>query len=576
MSTRKPSPRNRSFRPTRDDLEGRQLLSGVVSGTDIDGDQWKLELVGPGDVTVIKQPDSTGAPTGLNAPTEIQSITIGGTDPTKSKLEGTVTKSATGDGKVFFQSMSELPARSLRFAGIGLGLVAINAPDFWLGLTTPTTSTTAGTVAPSIALPDGVQTLRFGGVDTTHNRPAATSTTQSDVARVELGLPMYGGTRIVIDKSISSTQQAPPATGSSTPTTVQHGVNFAVSGRLQLFQANEIVGDKAHPPGQFGNQDPNASGSGGTMVESTFAGTNPFFVVTPSSVIRGTVGGQIGFLRVGGNATNFTTIVQDPTGNSTDLISNFYIGGETNNVMLIAPTGANTVQFGKGMDTVEIRTHQINQLSANRGAINSNVIVDTAIGHVELGGDVVDTKVITGTVQNFTDIINTVIGQSNSIFGGGQPEAPPLPLAAQPAGGMSVHVAGDVTNSLFAASVEPAGGVYGGPNQLVLPLGHINAQVEGTVNNADLTPDSPGMAFYASQLQLNKTPVAPVGVPEAPFRRPSNSFLPGLHDLRASTPPKTHPLAQKPKAHALATRPIHPQIARATPRGPVAVTRQKS
>ena len=48
MSTRKPSPPNRSLRPAAEDLETRQLLSGVASGTDIDGDTWTLRLVGPG------------------------------------------------------------------------------------------------------------------------------------------------------------------------------------------------------------------------------------------------------------------------------------------------------------------------------------------------------------------------------------------------------------------------------------------------------------------------------------------------------------------------------------------------
>ncbi len=36
-------------------------------------------------------------------------------------------------------------------------------------------------------------------------------------------------------------------------------------------------------------------------------------------------------------------------------ISNFSIGGETNNVMLIAANGARNIYFGKGMDNVEIR-----------------------------------------------------------------------------------------------------------------------------------------------------------------------------------------------------------------------------
>ena len=54
-------------------------------------------------------------------------------------------------------------------------------------------------------------------------------------------------------------------------------------------------------------------------------------------------------MRVGGNATNFTTFVtEDPLnvaaaeGQLDAKISNFYIGGQTNNVLLIAPSGSRT------------------------------------------------------------------------------------------------------------------------------------------------------------------------------------------------------------------------------------------
>ena len=59
--------------------------------------------------------------------------------------------------------------------------------------------------------------------------------------------------------------------------------------------------------------------------------------------------GQIGDVRVGGNATNFTTLAEEYAMTTTPVegaldakISNFFIGGETNNVMLIAPSGSRT------------------------------------------------------------------------------------------------------------------------------------------------------------------------------------------------------------------------------------------
>ena len=58
---------------------------------------------------------------------------------------------------------------------------------------------------------------------------------------------------------------------------------------------------------------------------------------------------------------------------------------------------------------------------------------------------------------------------------------------------MTVHVAGNVTNSVFAASVEPfqqrTSTKFGDPNQLVLPGGHITAKVEGTIDNSDRHPE---------------------------------------------------------------------------------------
>ena len=69
-------------------------------------------------------------------------------------------------------------------------------------------------------------------------------------------------------------------------------------------------------------------------------------------------------MRVGGAATNFTTFVtEDPLdvaaseGQLDAKIANFYVGGQTNNVMLLAPSGARDVSFGLGMDNVTINSN---------------------------------------------------------------------------------------------------------------------------------------------------------------------------------------------------------------------------
>ncbi len=78
------------------------------------------------------------------------------------------------------------------------------------------------------------------------------------------------------------------------------------------------------------------------------------------------------------------------------------------------------------MDTVDILSHVVNTLSANRGALNSNVYVDRTISKVTFGGDVVNTNVLSGYVQNFSDIISTVTGQAsvNTFSPTPQPGAP--------------------------------------------------------------------------------------------------------------------------------------------------------
>ena len=103
MATRRPG--KRAFRPSTESLETRKLLARVITGIDLDGDTWELRLVGPGDLSVINQPDATDAPVPLGEPALIASIAVGGADPMQSQLVGRVTpglypRGITGEGAV--------------------------------------------------------------------------------------------------------------------------------------------------------------------------------------------------------------------------------------------------------------------------------------------------------------------------------------------------------------------------------------------------------------------------------------------------------------------------------------------
>lgn len=539
MSTRKLHPRTRALRPSAEGLETRQLLAATVSGIDVDGDQWTLRLVGPGALTVVKQNGADGNPAPLASNTEISKITIGGTNPLQSRLIGTVKKGPNGDGKVFFENFTELANRG-EHSSNGDGPLAIAMPGFWLGVTSPpSTSTTTAPSPPSITIPDGTATLEFGGVDTTHGRTATPpSTATSDRAVVSIGVPAFGGVRIVVDKSISSTESVPPASGSSatTPTTIQHAVVFEVSGRLNLFQANEIKGDATNPPGQFSNQVPGASGFGGTWVISGTAGAGTLTSFLSNPQLSGGLTGSIGNIRIGGNATNLSAMVFDATGTGEAHLSNFSIGGETNNILVVAPNGSRNLNFGNGMDEVQVYSHVINTLQANRGALNSTVVSDRTISRAQFGGPVEGTNVLSGYQQNFSTIISDVTGQATvSAFSPTpSPAPPPQVLDAQIGGGMQVLVAGDVTNSVFAASVQPFTGsdgvpVFGTKRDLKLPDGHISAKVEGVINNSGATPDSPNKAFFAQTVKLASGPVIPPNAPQQPYPGPKQpTSLPGV------------------------------------------------
>jgi hypothetical protein len=339
---------------------------------------------------------------------------------------------------------------------------------------------------------------------------------------------------------------------------------FVVDGRLNLFQANAIEGNTT---------------SG--LVPTQFAGTTPSSGTSPGGtyvISQASAGGtgQIGTVRILGNATNFTTLIdeflvvpsQTPTEGLLDAkINSFSVGGETNNVLLIAPSGSRNISFGLGMDNVIINSLAISSLRANRDATNSTVTVTRSIGNMLIGGPVENTNVQAGYVQSLFSDINvpatSLLGTGTGAFVGTPPPTitnrntnPTAGIAitalepyAQNGGSIRVRIAGDVTNSVFSASVDPnpsglspsvvdtAGQFekphgnrfpFGAPTNIVLPRGVINAKVEGTIDNSTnglVSTSAPAnAAFFARVVHLNKGPVIPPTVPYQPYPHP-----PALH-----------------------------------------------
>lgn len=623
MSMRKPAPSRRSLRPLAESLETRQLLSSLstvpsatVSGTDSKGDRWTLTLYGPGTLNVVDKNGTAFTPANQFTPDDISTITVSGTITSHSRLVGKVTYvPANSDGRVFFQQLTidntgeygQLDPALVRpkASTPQNGIAVVDMPHFWLGETSGTKPTAGSNVhsgfflAGGINALEGINVLRFGGVDTTF--PPASGmpldqTGQNNEFVINLGPPIAGGTSIIVNKVITGAGKVALPSG----TLPQDSVTFLVAGRINLFQANEIDGDTAAGmvPTQFvtpavlpANQLP-----GGTYLVSEAFGN---VVAT----------GQIGDIRIGGNATNFTAFALDrdiftPPPSIDPVtgpqVSNFFIGGQTHNVILVAPSGSRNVFFGQGMDNVFINTEFIQNLQANRGAIGSAVTVKRNIGNMVMGGDVLNTVIQSGYDQNLSAVANTPA--AGGVFNG---EAPPTIInrisnaAFNPAtfsplahGGGAIHgrIAGNVTNSIISVSVDPnpflpnPSGTntpgqfqnvtsktfpFGAPNNIVLPRGVLSLKVEGAVNNSAIqqgstaTPNplglpapavdpniAPTSAFFAKKVTIEHLPVIPPNVPEAPYPSPvpyhnGQRFLKGLFKIDNSVAHPSRPARKK-------------------------------
>src|SRR5271157_5336144 len=305
MSMRKPTPSRRSHRPVAESLETRQLLSSLsthpsasVTGTDTQGDVWTLTLFGPGTLNVVDQqgtafPATNGSDNGkpnvipVGEEQDINTIIVSGTVTSESRLVGKLVKEGTGSGagKVFFQQLTidntgeygqlnPLLVRP-RASVPQNGIAAVDMPDFWLGWTTgnaiatkPTAtsnfhsqvivtppspgvpevvSSTPFSLAGGINAPEGINVLRFGGVDTTYTTPvssdnpsggtALTATNQNNEFVINLGPPIVGGTSIIVTQVKTDAGSVIPT---NTALNYQDSVTFLVAGRINLFQADEI------------------------------------------------------------------------------------------------------------------------------------------------------------------------------------------------------------------------------------------------------------------------------------------------------------------------------------------------
>jgi hypothetical protein len=574
----------RSLRPIAENLETRQLLTifagsstltQVVKGTDPDGAQWTLRLYGPGAMSVVGTQGDTFDSTTQNLAESIMTITVAGSISTETRLVATVKPSSSGDANVYFEKLNVTDTGELgkidigqvsNFRSVQNGIYAIDMPSFYLAHTETTAPSTPSLIhtnamsAGQIDIPQGVNTLRFGGVDVDYfpsGGKALNTTSQSNEFQISLGLPIVVGTSIIVN-SVNSDAEANSTTASSP---FQDYATFLVTGRLNLFQANTITGNTT--AGLVASQFPNQT----TPSTSTPGGTYLISQGGPST-------GAIGTVRVGGAATNFTTFVtEDPLnvaaaeGQLDAKIANFYIGGQTNNVLLVAPSGSRNISFGLGMDNVTINSLAIKSLTANRDAIDSNVTVSRSIGNLVIGGDVQNTNVNVGEAQSLFTFANfppAVAGEAgHGVFFGALPPTVANPQQnpitgnfepiAQNGGTLNARIAGSITNSLFTASVD------GNPSQafsesfgstsgnLVLPRGVINAKVEGTINNSSNTlVTDPDKAFFARTVHRSHGPVIPPKVPYAPFKAPT-VYHTGQNSLKGLFKANVRQVDYKPK-----------------------------
>jgi hypothetical protein len=310
--------------------------------------------------------------------------------------------------------------------------------------------------------------------------PAPATNAFADKASIKLGLPSFLGTSIYVDKFVSDTKA-----GTTAAQPINDEIDIETIGRINAIQANEIGG----------NPDIAATGylgGGGTIVRSSgeYLG----------QAIQTNVVGAIGQVMVRNNATNFS--VQSGTS-----IRRLNIGGETKNVFALGVNGIRYAQFGLGMDSVTIHAHTMSRLEMARGAVGSEVKTTRQMGYFRSGGDVINSTILAGINQNLQSEFRQQTASTDTL--------------ADLGGAINAQIAGNVIDSIFAASYEPSNGSYDSPNAMALGGGKIDAKIEGTIDNSGVTPDAPNVAFYAFKTNVNRGPVAPPYVPSTPAETPA-------------------------------------------------------
>jgi hypothetical protein len=538
-----------------------------VSGTDPDGAHWTLKLYGPGTLNVTDAAGNAFTKDTSQTPDLIDTITVAGSITTETRLVGSVIPAPDGTSDVHFQVLQVTPTGALgkidpglvsNFRQQQLGIAAIDMPDFYLAHTettkptgTPSPIHTGAQLAGGINIPGGVINLRFGGVNVDYTPPGGTPLNQSGQSNefaVDLGLPLVMGTTVIVNSVTTDAQ----AGSSSTAAAFQDMVTFLVNGRLNLFQANTINGNTTSGlvPSQFL----------GSSASSTSLSPGGTYVISGGGAF-GT--GQVGDIRVGGNATNFSAIVDEfpltssPSEGALDAkLSNFFIGGETNNVIVMAPSGSRNVAFGLGMDNVTINSLAISSLRVNRDATNSSVTVSRSIGNMLIGGNVENTNIQAGYGQSlFADTAfppASVFSSGSGVFFGSppptitnhkvSPDTQLLEPYAKNGGSITGRISGNIVNSVISASVDPnpSGETtapasfeqantklfpFGAPDNLILPRGSINVKFEGTIDNSTnplVSASAPvNSAFFANSVHIKKGPVIPPNVPYQPYVAPT-------------------------------------------------------
>ncbi len=126
-----------------------------VSGTDPDGAHWTLRLYGPGTLNVVDQNGNAFTKATANTPDSIDTITVGGSITSETRLVGTVTPAPDGNSNVYFQNLIVTPTGELGKIDTGqvtnfqqqqIGIAAIDMPDFYLAHTDTTKPSAASPI----------------------------------------------------------------------------------------------------------------------------------------------------------------------------------------------------------------------------------------------------------------------------------------------------------------------------------------------------------------------------------------------------------------------------------------------